>query len=293
MRQGLMVVNAFLKSAKFDGIYQTLREAAEACDVLMTVKTNAELACAACTGGFDATGYDFALFWDKDVQLAARLEQLGLRVFNSARAIALSDDKALTWLTLAKRGLPMPDTILAPKTYPAIGYPTLAFADEAAQRLGLPLVLKECFGSFGQQVYLLDSVEALARKLEALAGTPMLMQRLVRESYGRDARINVVGGRVIASILRESRNGDFRSNVTLGGGMTAYEPTEAEAALALEAAAALGLDFAGVDVLFGVDGPLLCEVNSNAHFRSTLACTGVNMALALMRHIVSVLEARA
>ena len=64
----------------------------------------------------------------------------------------------------------------------------------------------------------------------------------------------------------------------------------AEAELAVRATELLGLDFAGVDVLFGRDGPLLCEVNSNAHFKTTLECTGVNMAVEIMRHISRRLE---
>ena len=67
--------------------------------------------------------------------------------------------------------------------------------------------------------------------------------------------------------------------------MAPYTPTESERALAVRAAETLGLDFAGVDVLFGKDGPLICEVNSNAHFKTTLDCTGVNMADAIMRDI--------
>jgi len=114
---------------------------------------------------------------------------------------------------------------------------------------------------------------------------PILYQQAITESMGRDVRINVVGGRVVASILRQSTGGDFRSNLTLGGTMAPYTPTEAEAQLALRATQLLGLDFAGVDVLFGKNGPLLCEVNSNAHFKTTLACTGVNMAQHIMHYI--------
>ncbi|NCB06113.1 MAG: RimK family alpha-L-glutamate ligase, partial [Clostridia bacterium] len=67
--------------------------------------------------------------------------------------------------------------------------------------------------------------------------------------------------------------------------MEAYTPTAREAEMAVTATRLLGLDFAGVDVLFGKDGPILCEVNSNAHFKTTLACTGVNMADDIMAHI--------
>ena len=72
--------------------------------------------------------------------------------------------------------------------------------------------------------------------------------------------------------------------------MENYTPTEAECALAIRATELLGLDFAGVDVLFGKDGPILCEVNSNAHFKTTLECTGVNMAVEIMRYIAGKLE---
>lgn len=285
MPHGLMVVNAFLRTTKFDDIYHTLLCAAHGVGMELDVRTNAELCCAVGGPAFDPQAFDFVLFWDKDVQLAAQLEDLGMRVFNSADAILACDDKALTYLRLKRAGLPMPRTILAPKTFSTVGYPQTGFVREAARELGFPVVLKECFGSFGQQVYLFHDVDALCQKVRALAGTPLLFQELVRESYGRDARINVVGGRVVACMLRQSTDGDFRSNLTRGGSMAPYSPTRAEAELALRAAELLGLDFAGVDVLFGREGPLLCEVNSNAHFKTTLQCTGVNMAEAIMRHI--------
>lgn len=285
MRQGLLVVNAFLRTTKFDDLYNTLQAAALTCGMRLEVQTNAELCCMVENTAFDETGNDFILFWDKDVYLATRLEQKGMRVFNSAQSILRCDDKALTYLCLREKGIPMPQTLLAPKTFPAVGYTNLDFVETVADTLGFPLVLKECFGSFGQQVYLMKDRESLRQKVRELQGTPMLFQRLVAESYGRDVRINVVGGKVVASMLRKSTDGDFRSNLSRGGAMENYTPTVAEAELALRAAEALELDFAGVDVLFGADGPILCEVNSNAHFRTTMACTGVNMAEEIMRHI--------
>ena len=64
----------------------------------------------------------------------------------------------------------------------------------------------------------------------------------------------------------------------------------AEIELAEEASRRLGLDFAGIDILFGKDGPLLCEVNSNAHFKSTYDCTGVDLASLIAEHIISKLR---
>lgn len=182
MPHGLMVVNAFLHSAKFDEIYEILLHSARECGMKLSLRTNAELCTVVDSAEFASEQYDFVLFWDKDVALATQLEQRGLPVFNSAQSILRCDDKSLTYLTLKNAGLPMPRTILAPKTYPAIGYPDTTFVDEAAARLGFPLVLKECFGSFGQQVYLMNDLESLRAKVAALAGTPMLFQELIGEA---------------------------------------------------------------------------------------------------------------
>ena len=282
MHKGLMVVNAFLRTTKFDDLYHILLDAAQQCGMELDVATNAELSPIVSTYAFDPSQYDFVL--------AAQLENLGMWVFNSAQSILWCDDKAQTYLQLKPHGIPMPCTILAPKTFTNVGYPDLSFLDEVAKTLGFPIVLKECFGSFGQQVYLLNDLESLRRKVQELAGAPLLFQELIQESYGHDTRINVVGGRVVASMLRRSTDSDFRSNLTLGGTMKNYTPTEEEAALAIRATELLGLEFAGVDILFGKEGPILCEVNSNAHFKTTLECTGVNMALEIMRHIAGKLD---
>lgn len=289
MHRGLLVVNAFLRTSKFDELYTFLAKAAQTEGMALDVVTNAELVCALAED-FDPARYAFVVFWDKDVLLAQQLEMLGMRLFNPARSIALCDDKSRTWLVLKDTGIPMPRTIPAPMTFPAIGYPTLDFAAQIGEKLGYPVVVKECCGSFGQQVYLCGDQQQLLDKVKELEGVPILFQQAITESMGRDVRINVVGGQVVASILRRSTAGDFRSNLTLGGAMEPYTPTQAEAQLAIDATRLLGLDFAGVDVLFGKDGPLLCEVNSNAHFKTTLACTGVNMAEAIMRHIKQQIE---
>jgi len=287
---GLMVVNAFLRTTKFDDLYHILLASAQKAGMALDVMTNAELCCKLDSPMLDS--YDYVIFWDKDVQLAMQLEARGMRLFNCAQSILWCDDKALTYLKLKQAGVPMPRTILAPKTFPAVGYPHLSFLKEAAEQLGFPMVVKECFGSFGQQVYLAQNEEELHALVSRLAGTPLLFQELIQESYGRDVRINVVDGRVVASMHRRSTDGDFRSNLTRGGAMEACIPTEAQQAIAIRAAEALGLDFAGVDVLFGKDGPIICEVNSNPHFKTTLECTGVNMADEIMRHIAGKLESK-
>lgn len=95
---------------------------------------------------FQSEDYDFCLFWDKDVQLAAQLEGLGMRLFNSSDAIAACDDKALTYLRLKPCGIPMPETVIAPKTFSNVGYTDLTFAREIGAQMRYPLIVKECFG---------------------------------------------------------------------------------------------------------------------------------------------------
>lgn len=102
-----------------------------------------------------------------------------------------------------------------------------------------------------------------------------------------------MGDKAVAAMYRFSENGDFRANITNGGSMRAYQPAPEECALAVRAVKALGLDFAGVDLLFGNGGQdcadIVCEVNSNAHFKNMYDCTGVNAAECIMGYICSAL----
>ena len=287
-----LVTNHFLQTNKFHEIYTWLKEAAGKHGIEIEERTNAEL-----LGQLEITNLsksrclskterpDFVIFWDKDVRLAKLLEKAGLRLFNSADGVAVCDDKSLTHERLLGTGIRMPKTFFAPLTFPACGYPDLSFLLPVEKELGFPMVMKECFGSFGAQVYLVHSHEELVQRVLACVGTPFLMQELIQESMGRDIRINMVGDRAVATMERYNEH-DFRANITNGGSMRRYEPTEEELQMARQVMKELQLDFAGVDIMFGKDGPVLCEVNSNAHFKNIYDCTGVNVADAIMEYIV-------
>ncbi len=282
---GILVVNEFLHMNKLDELHSWILEAAKKQGVSMILRTNAELLPDMGKERREKEA-DFILFWDKDVKLAAYLEQSGYPVFNQARAIEICDDKALTHLALSKAGIPMPRTILAPKTFDNIGYTNYNFLKDVAERLGFPLVLKECFGSFGQQVYLVREEEELLALVKKLGTRPMLFQEYLESSFGRDIRLQVVGGKVIAGMYRFSETGDFRANLSIGGKMKTYQPNERQCELAIRSCEAIGLDFAGVDLLFGKDEePIVCEVNSNAHFKNIYDCTGVDVAEVMITHI--------
>ncbi len=288
---GLLVVNEFLNSNKFNEIHQWLIDAAIRQGIELIKKTNAqlliELPVKNLRKSFQPEA-DFVLFLDKDVRLAEYLELMGYRVFNSAKAIYACDDKSVTHLLLSGADIPMPKTIVAPMTFTNIGYTDLYFLEDVADRLGYPMVVKECFGSFGQQVYLVKDMDELFSTVKQIGAKPMLFQEYIKSSHGRDIRLQVVGNRVIAAMYRYSDSGDFRANLTIGGKMKPYQPTKEQEDLALKSCEVLGLDFAGVDILFGEnDKPLVCEVNSNAHFKNIYDCTGINAADAIITYIKS------
>lgn len=281
--RGWLIVNSFLDTQKFQEIYGMLCAAAEKEHMHLQMKTAAQLKCP--VGGRFADLPDFAVFWDKDVYLARQLEQEGLRLFNSAFAVEACDNKALTALHLAAHHVPAPATFLSPKTFEITGYSRLDFLDETEKALGYPMVIKEAFGSFGQQVYLAKNRQEAEDIIRRMGYKDFIMQKFIQTSMGRDVRVNVVGGRVIAAMLRYNDR-DFRSNISNGGSMAPYTVTPAQEEAALAACRALQLDFAGVDVLFGEDNaPLICEVNSNPHFKSTLQATGIDLSAHIMHYI--------
>ncbi len=292
--KGWLIVNNFVKSKKFDEIYELLSSAARSEGILLeTVKTG-ELPHSVNALKDIVKTVDFALFWDKDVILAKQLEACGLRLFNNAEAIEKCDNKALTAVCLEKAGVETPETYASPLTFEGVEICDFGFAEACAKKLGYPMVVKEVNGSFGKQVYLAEDFEKLKAIIKSIGHKGFVMQKFISESRGRDIRVNVVGGRVICAMLRESRDGDFRSNVTLGGSAKAYKVSPEQKEIAVKACRALGLDFAGVDVLFGEGGkPLICEVNSNPHFKSTLEATGIDLAGLIMKHIKKKVSAKA
>jgi len=168
---GILVVNAYLSGEKFDTLHKHLVSTAESMDILLKIKNNEEMI-------FYSGDADFVLFWDKDTNLAKLLENRGYRVFNSARSIELCDDKAKTYLALCGV-VKQPKTIIAPLSFFDADYSR--FVRRAAEKLGLPLVFKECCGSFGEQVFLCNSIDDI---MSHIGTRPFLLQEFIEESAG-------------------------------------------------------------------------------------------------------------
>lgn len=279
--KGTLIVNHALNGDKYRSQTALYTAAAEKCGMQLCVKTNAEVC---------PKDSDFVLFLDKDTLLARSLELQGFRVFNPSRAIALCDDKAMTYLALQNSGLSMPETMIVPMTFFKSEWDENPFTDRACELLGFPMVVKEACGSFGWQVWLVNTREELVAQLNACSPKRVILQKFIASSSGRDIRINIVGGKAVACMYRYSET-DFRANVSSGGSMKPFVPNEAQIGTAITACEVLGLDFGGVDLLFGEDDePVLCEVNSNAHIKNILDCTGINVAEAILAYIRSQME---
>ncbi|MBR6718814.1 MAG: RimK family alpha-L-glutamate ligase [Oscillospiraceae bacterium] len=285
---GWLIVNSYYNPAKFNSLYRVLEESAEKAGLHFSRWTS-EARPTVVGAAAREPKPSFVLFWDKDIQLAKAMELSGLRLFNSAGSIALADDKMETALKLAAAGIPIPDTIPAPTCFPGCRR-NPASAENAARILGWPLVIKENKGSFGAQVYLAHNKDEAAKILAHIGEHDCLFQRFIRDSSGKDLRVTVVGGKAICAMERHSASKqEFRSNIGAGGTADARSISPLEEKLAVDAANALGLDFAGVDILIGKDETerYVCEVNSNPQLQSTIDTCGINPATNIMWHIRS------
>ena len=284
---GWLVVNGFLHSKKFDELTELFVMAAEKNNITLYVKRNNDILIdTACNL---ESPPDFVIFWDKDIQLAKMLEMQEIRLFNSSQAIMICDDKRETCLMLQNAKISIPRTMIAPMTYDGVGFTSYDFLNQVEERLKYPLIVKEAFGSFGEQVYMAKNREELLTTISSCSTTKLLFQEYIETSHGRDIRLQVVGDEVVAAMYRYSST-DFRANVSAGGKMQSYTPSQTEISLAVQACKAVGADFAGVDLLFGEEGPYVCEVNSNAHFKNLLECTGVNTAEKIFDYIKNKLK---
>ena len=205
-----------------------------------------------------------------------RLEDRGVRVMNSPRAIERTVDKFWTSALLEQCGLPTPDTIVCETPEEAVA---------AFRELG-DVIVKPLFGSMGLGMVRVSDEEMAFRvfkTIEQIRGVYYLQRAIEHE--GRDIRAFVVGGRVLAAI--ERRSDGWRTNLSRGGTARPIELSEAWAGLAVRAAAAVGAEYAGVDLLPARDGTVyVLEVNGIPGWQGLQEATGVDVAAAIVDLLV-------
>ncbi|MFV0536551.1 MAG: RimK family alpha-L-glutamate ligase [Dysgonomonas sp.] len=209
--------------------------------------------------------------------LSSHFELLGIPVINSSASMALSLNKMKTHQILSSNNINTPETVYSP------------LADYTYQSLSEyfkedRFIVKGLEGSRGIDVFLIENEHELKNAIRA-CGNYCIAQRFVNASYGKDVRAWVVGDNVVAGVLRYSEK-SFKSNFSQGGKVKLYNLTDREKDLAVQSVKLLGLEFAGIDLLFTEDGDLsVCEINGNAGFRSIASISESNIPYKLFEYI--------
>lgn len=287
--KALIVVNAYIFNKSQISQAERICEELTALGADCEIKKNFNLS--AIDGQkITAERYDFCVYLDKDRVSARLLEGAGLRLFNSAAAIEVCDDKMLTNVALTKCGFPVPDATYAPLCYNQGATADEKFLKNTAEFLRFPLVAKHNFGSLGSGVSLIESTEALTSYEQTNLHVPHFYQKFIDCGAGEDTRVIVIGGKVACAMKRRNES-DFRSNIELGGKGSKVEPDTRLISLCEDIARKLGLDYCGIDILTDKSGRRwVCEVNSNAFFAAAERVCGVNVAKLYARHIIESLK---
>jgi ribosomal protein S6--L-glutamate ligase len=201
-----------------------------------------------------------------------QFEMMGVFSLNESVAIARSRDKLRSLQLLSRKG---------------IGLPVSGFAhspDDIEDLIkmvgGAPAVIKLLEGTQGIGVVLAETQKAAESVIEAFMGLKanILVQEFIKEAGGADIRCLVIGEKVVAAMMRRAREGEFRSNLHRGGTAELIRITPEERSTAVRAAAAMGLNVAGVDILRSNHGPVIMEVNSSPGLEGIEKSTGKDIA---------------
>ncbi len=208
-----------------------------------------------------------------------QFELMGALSANSSASISRSRDKLRALQLIGNSGVEMPVT----------GYVHLSRDIESVLKTvgEPPYVIKLLEGTQGRGVVLTETMEAAISAIETMKkiDANILIQEFVSESRGEDIRAIVVGDKVVASMKRKAKPGEFRSNVHLGGSVENYDLNEQEKESAIKASKVLGLSVAGVDLIQSNRGPLVLEVNSSPGLEGIEKASGVDVADKIIEYL--------
>lgn len=217
--------------------------------------------------------------------MVRQFEMQNVFTTTSSMAIVRSRDKLRSMQLLSKSGVGIPKTVFARET--------ADFEGVLEQVGGAPVIIKVARGTHGNGVVLAETRKAGLAVMQAfyVEGVNFLVQEFIQESAGVDIRAFVVNGKVVASMMRQSLDDDFRSNLHQGGEGIAVKLTDEERKSAQRAAKAMGLPICGVDMMRSARGPLVLEVNSSPGF-GIEKITGHNVAGKIIEYIEQNAKAR-
>jgi len=208
-----------------------------------------------------------------------QFEMMGIFSLNDSTAITRSRDKLRALQILSRSGIGLPITSYAHST---------RMTEQLIKMVGgAPCIIKLIEGTQGKGVILAETKKAAESVIDGFRQMKahFLVQEFIKESNGKDIRAFVIGDRVVASMMRSAKEGEFRSNLHRGGTAVPVEISEEEATVAVNAAKALGLNVAGVDLLRSSRGPLVLEVNSSPGLQGIETSTGLDIASMIIEYI--------
>jgi len=201
-----------------------------------------------------------------------QFEMMGVFSLNESVAISRSRDKLRSLQLLSRRGIGLPVTGFAHST---------RYTSDLIQLVGgAPLVVKLLEGTQGMGVVLCETEKAAESVIDAFRelDAQFIVQEFIKEAGGADLRCFVVGDKVVGSMMRKGKEGEFRSNLHRGGSAQAVKITPEERSTAVRSARIMGLNVAGVDILRSNHGPVVMEVNSSPGLEGIENATGKDIA---------------
>jgi ribosomal protein S6--L-glutamate ligase len=208
-----------------------------------------------------------------------QFEMMGTFSLNESVAISRSRDKLRSLQLLSRKGIGLPVTGFA--NSPDDSEDLLALVG------GAPVILKLLEGTQGKGVVLAETRKAAESVVEAFRGlnANFLVQEFIKEAGGADIRCFVIGEKVVASMIRQAEEGEFRSNLHRGGTAKLIKITPEERSTAVRSARIMGLNVAGVDILRSNHGPVVMEVNSSPGLEGIEHATGRDVAGMIIDYI--------
>jgi gamma-F420-2:alpha-L-glutamate ligase len=214
-----------------------------------------------------------------------QFERLGVPVYNTAACIERVADKLHSHQILAEKGLPTPTTMLA--KFPVD-------IDLVEEHIGFPVVVKTLLGVNGSGVFLIENRDAFLDLMNLIGETnpniQLIFQKFVAASKGRDLRVFIVNGKVIACMERRAAEGDFKANYSQGGSVHEFHIDEEAKAISIETANALDIQVAGIDLLFTENGYTICEANTFPGFKGLETACAVNVPFEIFSAMQAELE---
>lgn len=213
-----------------------------------------------------------------------QFEAMGVRVINTPASIEVASDKILTMQLAANAGIPIPKTLIHRNPD----------ANIIADLIGFPAIVKIPISSYGNGTGLVKTAteySALHGFIRALDRTqPILVQEYIGDRVGTDVRVHVIGFKAVAAMMRSSKSGDFRANISAGGVGEKFELTSEVIRISETIARQCNLEITGVDLLFkGNDDFVLCESNAAGGFEGADLYLNINIAALIVDYCLSLM----